>query len=91
MKFKTNQDTTARVKFALDKSEIEIRDFVSAKFAGYENDREVHWVEGLNFCEPGEPNFRYEIHIKPATGEAYFWRSNLTIQAFLDEAVTEIN
>ena len=89
MKFKTNQDTTAQVKFALDKSEIEIRDFISAKFLGYENDKEVHWVEGLH-CEPGEPNLIYEIHIDPATGEASFGRSDLMISLIMDEVITEV-
>ena len=49
MKFKKHQDTTAQVKVALDKSEIEIRDFVSAKFLDYEDGKEVHLVEGLNW------------------------------------------
>ena len=74
MKFKKHEDTTtAQVKFALARGEIEsnIPDFLSAKFVGYEkNGHEVHLVEGLNFsCEP---NFNYQVKIDPSTGKAYF-------------------
>ena len=68
MKYQKHQDTTAQIRDAIAKSGY-IDDFVSAKFLGYQDGDQLHLVEGLNFQDPGEPNFKYLMLIDPATGE----------------------